>query len=222
MAGAVGAGVRRHRAFYAASQAVIRGLLRLFCGLRYEGAEHVPLEGGCLLAANHKSYLDPPTLGSGLRREIRYFAKRELFGVPILGFFVRAYGSIPVDRGAFDRRQLATALEVLQGGDALLVFPEGTRIRHRGYGDAKVGVAMLAIKAGVPVIPVHLSGTWEPRRSLFRRIPIIVRYGPPLRFAREDGEARRERYAEVTQTVMDAIRALEPGRDRIQGDATHS
>ncbi|MFN8549094.1 MAG: lysophospholipid acyltransferase family protein [Candidatus Eisenbacteria bacterium] len=196
------------RATYALSQWLVRVLLRIFCGLRYEGTENVPLEGACLLAANHKSYLDPPTLGSGLKREIRYFAKRELFSVPLLGTLIHHYGAIPVDRDAFDRRQLARALELLAAGHALLVFPEGTRIRRDGYGEPKVGIALLAEKARVPIVPVYLASTWEPRRSLFRRIPIVVRYGRPLPAPEEESESRRERYEETTRAVMAAIHAL--------------
>jgi len=200
------------RATYAASQWLVRLLLRVFCGLRYEGRENVPLEGACLLAANHKSYLDPPTLGSGLKREIRYFAKRELFSVPVLGTMIRHYGAIPVDRDAFDRKQLARALELLAAGHALLVFPEGTRIRREGFGEPKVGIALLAEKAGVPIVPVHLASTWEPRRSLFRRIPIVVRYGRPMPALVDEGESRRDRYEETTRAVMEAIRALSIAR----------
>ncbi len=199
----------RRRWSYSVSQWAARTIIHVMCGLRYEGTHHVPLIGACLLAANHKSYLDPPAVGSGLRREIRYFAKRELFSIPIFGPMIRHFGSIPVDRDAFDRKQLAKALEVLRSDQALLVFPEGTRILREGFGDAKVGVGLLALSTGVPVVPVHIRSSYEPRRSLFRRIPIVVRFGPPIRFSEGESESRRERYQEITDQVMAAIAALE-------------
>src|SRR5690606_4384817 len=96
----------RRRFYYAAAQAGFRAYHHLAFGFRVEGIENVPLDGPCLLAANHKSYLDPLAAGSPLPREIHYFAKRELFRIPILGPMIRAVGGIPVDRHSFDRQAI--------------------------------------------------------------------------------------------------------------------
>lgn len=200
-------GEPRRRFTYAASQAVIRLIVGTTCGLKYEGAGDVPQEGPLLLAANHKSYLDPPVVGAGLPREIRYFAKKQLFGLPLFGRLISHFGAIPVDRDNFDRRGLVRALELLRGGDALLVFPEGTRIRRSGFAEPKEGIGMLARKAGVPVVPVYIEASWDPRRSLTRRIPIRVRFGRPMVFSETDGSGR-EAYGEITRRVMAAIREL--------------
>jgi 1-acyl-sn-glycerol-3-phosphate acyltransferase len=181
-----------------------------------EGIENVPLEGGCLLAANHKSYLDPLAVGAPLRREIHYFAKRELFKVPILGPLIRSVGGIPVDRHAFDRKAIHRAQEALRGGSGMLLFPEGTRIRRATLAEPKEGVAMLALGADVPVIPVWVGHTWEPRRTLFRRIPVLVRYGPPIRFSVGARGGRRELYRTVSREVMEAIARLSPEPIRIE------
>ncbi len=197
---------RRER--YRVSQAAVRLYHHLLFGYRSFGVENVPLDGACILAANHKSYLDPPAVGACLPREIRYFAKRELFDMPVLGPLIRSYGAVPVDRAAFDRKTLRMALGILESGEALLVFPEGTRIRKPDLGQAKEGIALIADKAAVPVIPVWVGHTYEPQRGLFRRIPVEIRFGKPIQFEKEEGEDRREHYASMVDTIMTAIARL--------------
>jgi 1-acyl-sn-glycerol-3-phosphate acyltransferase len=194
---------------YRFAQVTLSALAHVFFGFRYEGRENVPLDGPCLFAANHKSYLDPPLLGAAAPREISYFAKKELFRIPLFGPMIRGYGAIPIDRAGFDRQGIEQALEVLERGGALLVFPEGTRIRRSGFGEPKVGIGLLALRSGAPVVPVHLASTWEPRRRGLRRIPVRVRFGAPLRFERTaSGPVARARYHEVALIVMAAIAAL--------------
>ena len=194
---------------YAFAQITLGALAHVFFGYRCEGQENVPADGPCLFAANHKSYLDPPLLGAGAPREIHYFAKKELFRLPLFGPMIRGYGAIPIDRDGFDRQGIEQALQVLERGEALLVFPEGTRIRRAGFAEPKVGIGLLALRSGAPVVPVYLASTWEPRRRWLRRIPVCVRFGAPLRFARmAPGPAARARYHEVALSVMAAIAAL--------------
>lgn len=200
----------RRRPYYAAGQALVRLYLRLFIGCRVEGIEHLPARGGFLLAANHKSYLDPPLAGGFVPRELRYFAKRQLFAVPVFGRLIRAYGAIPVDREGADRRAIADALALLARGEGLLVFPEGTRIRRRGFGEPKAGIGLLALRSGVPVVPCFIEASWEPRRSWRRRMPARVRYGPPFH-PRDPGRgAGRDRYVEAARAIMASIAALAP------------
>ena len=107
---------------------------------------------------------------------------------------IRGYGAIPIDRGGFDRQGIELALQVLERGDALLVFPEGTRIRRPGFAEPKVGIGLLALRSGAPVVPVHIASTWEPRRRPWLRIPVRIRFGAPLRFERTaPGPAARAR-----------------------------
>jgi len=201
---------RRSRAHYAAGQAVARLCLRLFVGCRVEGREHLPPQGGFLLAANHKSYLDPPLVGGFSGRELRYFAKRQLFAVPVFAGLIRAYGAIPVDREGADRRAIAVALALLADGEGLLVFPEGTRIRRRALGEPKAGIGLLALRSGVPVVPCFIEHSWEPRRSWRRRIPVRIRFGSPFH-PRDPGKAGgRDRYLDAARAIMAAIAALAP------------
>jgi 1-acyl-sn-glycerol-3-phosphate acyltransferase len=162
-----------------------------------------------LLAANHKSYLDPPLVGAGIAREIRYFAKKELFRVPLLGPAIRGYGAIPVDRSGFDRRGLECALDILAHGQGLLVFPEGTRIRGAGLARPKEGIGLLALKSGAAILPAYVESSWEPRRSLFRRIPVRVHFGRLFRPAGPaPGQLPRDRYREIAEEVMAEIQRL--------------
>lgn len=148
-------------------------------------------------------------MGAGARREFRFFAKKELFSVPLLSGLIRHFGAIPIDRSGADRRGVARALELVRSGEALLIFPEGTRIRREGFAEPREGIGLLALSANCPVVPVHVASTYEPRRSFFRRIPIVVRYGEPLRFASEGSPTeRRAQYGDVARRVMDAIARL--------------
>ena len=203
------AGTPARRAHYWLTQAAIRASARLLLGYSVSGTENIPRAGGFLLASSHKSYLDPLVVGAGLPRELRYFSKRELFANPLFGWLIRSYGAVPVERAGADRRALTLALQILDRGEGLIVFPEGTRIRRPGVGEAKPGIGMLAVRSGVPVIPCWAGSTWDPRRSLLHRVPVQVRFGPPLVFAApaEPAEARRA-YEDAASEIMAAIARL--------------
>jgi len=212
---------RRPRFFYRIEQWSIRTFAGLFWGLRVEGAERVPRGGPVILAANHKSYLDPPLIGALLPREIHYLAKRQLFDVPLFGAWVRASNAIPIDREGFDRRGIERALETIRAGNALLVFPEGTRIRREGLGPPKEGIAMLIARAGCAVIPVRLKGTWKGERRGAGRRGITVRFGEPLLFPPvPPGREGRSRFPEIAARVMESIAAAGAGRDEGPGRET--
>ena len=197
------------RPHYWLAQITIRASARLLLGYHVSGAENIPREGGFLLASSHKSYLDPLVVGAGLPRELRYFSKRELFANPLFGWLIRSYGAVPVERAGADRRALTLALKILEQGEGLIVFPEGTRIRRPGVGEAKPGIGMMAIRSGVPVIPCWAGSTWDPRRSLLRRVPVHVRFGPPLFFAAPTGPAETRRaYEDAALEIMAAIARL--------------
>jgi 1-acyl-sn-glycerol-3-phosphate acyltransferase len=197
---------------YRLAQVVLKAMGHLLFGYEVSGGENVPKDGAFLVAANHKSYLDPPLVGAGLPREICYFAKKELFRIPFIGSLIRTFGAIPVDRGGFDRRGLMMALDLVRSGQGLLVFPEGTRIRRPGFAEPKEGIGLLAVKSGAAVVPVLIRSTWEPRRSLFRRIPVRIDFGRPLDLpSAEEGQPARAHYERITRAVMEAIRNMSPG-----------
>lgn len=156
----------------------------LFFRLRVFDREKVPLRGPVLLASNHQSFFDPVVVSLGLSRQTCIMAREGLFRIPVLNALIRSLNAFPIRRGEFDREAIRNALEVLQRGEVLLVFPEGTRTRDGSLNPAKAGIGFLARKAGAPVVPVVIHGAWRAwpaHRALFRLfVPIRVAYGEPL------------------------------------------
>lgn len=217
--------------FYRFACFVVRAFYRGVWGLQVEGVEHIPPSGGFLLAANHTSYLDPPALGVTCPRRLRFMAKKDLFHNPLFGFLLRDLGSFPVERGESDRRALRTALDSLASGLGVVVFPEGRRSLDGTLLPGEPGVALLAARAQVPVVPAGIVGTrgvLEGRRFRPGSARIRVRFGPPLYPRPEDARARRERLQEFTDEIMAAIAALLPpekaasGSSLGQGSDSHS
>jgi 1-acyl-sn-glycerol-3-phosphate acyltransferase len=178
------------------------------------GTELVPRDGPLLLASNHSSLLDPPLIGSVLPRELDYMAKTELFRIPALGGLIKRLNAHPVDRSGSDSAALRLALRLLGDGRAVLVFPEGTRSTDGRLGPAHAGAGMLAALSGAPVLPVYIQGSDRalPRGAAVPRpVRVTVRFGAPIRFARERG---RSRYQEVSDEIMAAIGRLKTEAER--------
>lgn len=196
---------------YAILKPLVVALMRLYFRLDARGVEHVPASGPVLLVANHSSVLDPPIIGGACPRQLCFLAKAELFEVPLFGRLIRNLNARPVRREGSDSRALKDALRVLQAGQALLVFPEGTRGPEGPLREAKPGAGMLAITSGAAVVPVYIRGTGGalPRgRVLPRPARVLVRFGPALTFKAGEGEARRDRYREAAGQMMRAIAQL--------------
>ena len=147
------------------------------------GREHLPRSGPLLLASNHRSFLDPFLIGMLVRRPVYYMAKRELFERRWQAWVLNALGAFPVDRGAGDRAAMDTARAILERGDCVVVFPEGTRVRPGPLGEPRRGVGRLALETGAPVAPVAVIGTEHVRRGWrIRPRKVRVRVGRPLRY----------------------------------------
>jgi glycerol-3-phosphate dehydrogenase (NAD(P)+) len=168
---------------YRAARAVLLPFFLLYFRLQREGAEHVPSSGPLLLAANHRSFLDPFVIGALTRRPVYYVAKRELFSKRWQACVLGALGAFPIDRGAGDAEAMATARAILRRGDCVVIFPEGTRIRTRSLGAPRRGVGRLALETAAPVVPVAVLGTEAVRRGwLVRPRKVRLRCGAPVRF----------------------------------------
>jgi glycerol-3-phosphate dehydrogenase (NAD(P)+) len=147
------------------------------------GREHLPPSGPLLLASNHRSFLDPFVIGTMVRRPVYYMAKRELFEKRWQAWILNALGAFPVDRGAGDRDAMDTARAILERGDCVVVFPEGTRVRPGPLGDPRRGVGRLALETGAPVAPIAVIGTEDVRRGWrIRPRKVRIRVGRPLLF----------------------------------------
>jgi glycerol-3-phosphate dehydrogenase (NAD(P)+) len=174
---------------------IVRGVLQPFFHLYFRlsrvGREHVPLEGPVIFAANHRSFLDPFVIGTLIRRPMYYVAKKELFANRWQAWILNALGAFPIDRGASDQQSMATARQILERGDCVLMFPEGTRIRPGSLGRPKRGVGRLALETGAPIVPVAVIGTEDVRRGWrIRPRKIRIRCGSPLRFPRVESPSR--------------------------------
>jgi 1-acyl-sn-glycerol-3-phosphate acyltransferase len=149
------------------------------------GRDHIPAEGPVIIAANHRSFLDPFVIGTMTRRPMYYVAKKEIFRYRWLAWLLGAVGAFPVDRGAGDVDTIETAKAILARGEIVLIFPEGTRIRPGTLGRPRRGVGRLALETGAPVVPVAVTGTDGVRRGvLVRPRKVRVRAGRALHFPR--------------------------------------
>jgi 1-acyl-sn-glycerol-3-phosphate acyltransferase len=186
--------------------------------------ERVPLKGPVILAANHASFIDPPLVGSGVKREINYLARESLFRFPVIGAILRAVNSVPVDRDGGGAAGLKAILGRLLAGGGIILFPEGTRTRDGLLQPARSGIGLAVIKSDAPVVPVRVFGTFEAygRHSKFPHPhPIAVKYGQPILFEALRAEAKtcskprlKEIYQQVAGEIMAAIAKLEPCEDR--------
>ncbi|MFH1367539.1 MAG: lysophospholipid acyltransferase family protein [Elusimicrobiota bacterium] len=182
-----------------------RAIFRLMFGIiwRWEikGQENIPADGGVIIAPNHRSYADPPLTGSAMERPLHFMAKEELFGIPVLGFLINRTNAFPVNRGAGDVGAFKTALNLLENGETVLVFPEGTRAKDVDFRPAKQGAGMLACRAQVPVVPARIFG--NEKIGKFRKIRVI--FGKPLHPPKE---YTKDDYGEFSEAVMDEIKKL--------------
>lgn len=173
----------------------------LFYPCRTAGRQNIPRQGGCIYASNHESNIDPVLLPVVSPRQMRFLAKDSLFRNPVLGALIRCGGGIPLKRGAADRGALGEALRELKAGWPVLIFPQGTR----GGTRIQSGVGFLAVKSGVPVVPIYIEGTEKvlPRgAALPRRTSVRVVFGKPLVFLSDVD------YAQAAEQIMQAVRAL--------------
>ncbi|MEU0039016.1 MULTISPECIES: lysophospholipid acyltransferase family protein [unclassified Streptomyces] len=205
--------------YYVLKHVLLGPLLRLVFRPRIEGLEHVPPSGGAIVAGNHLSFSDHFLMPAILKRRITFLAKAEYFTGPgikgrLTAAFFRSAGQIPVDRSGKEAGQAAIreGLGVLRQGHLLGIYPEGTRSHDGRLYKGKVGVAAMALKARVPVVPCAMIGTFEaqpPGQKIPDLHPVVIRFGEPLDFSRYAGmENEKVILRAVTDEIMYAILAL--------------
>ncbi|RMG09866.1 MAG: 1-acyl-sn-glycerol-3-phosphate acyltransferase [Planctomycetota bacterium] len=189
--------------------------------LRHYGRAHVPARGAALLVANHPTYLDPWLVAYGVRRWVTWMAWEEAFSWPVIGWLVRSMGAFPVNTDRPAPSSYKAALEVLAQGRLLGIFFEGGRTRENEFGvdPPRAGAARLALRAGVPVVPVSIAGArraWPLHRRLPRPGRVCVYFHPPIDPRQVEGRHAREREARLNDQLLRTIAAALPpdGRHR--------
>jgi 1-acyl-sn-glycerol-3-phosphate acyltransferase len=203
-----------------------RTVFKCYFRWRVYNADRVPLDGAVILAANHASYLDPPLVGAGVKRSINYLARENLFRFPVMGWVLRQWQVVPVDRDGGGAAGLRAILDRLLAGGAIILFPEGTRTRDGKLQPARSGIGLTVIKSTAPVVPARTFGTFE-AYGRHLRLPhphrVSVKYGKPMSFEQLRAEAKvcskprlKEIYQQVADEIMAAIAKLEPFEDKAQ------
>jgi 1-acyl-sn-glycerol-3-phosphate acyltransferase len=193
---------------YTLVRILVTPLTLLLYRTRAIGRENVPRSGAVILAPNHFSQMDHFFCGVYLRRKIRFMAKSQLFGPPVLTYVFSHGGVFPVRRGHRDEEAFKTAFTILDQGGTLLVYAEGGRSRSGELGEVKPGIGRIALESGVPVVPVAIHGSASVRRWKRLRFPrVTVRYGEPMRFQVERSPSR-ERQLEVAEQIFAPVREM--------------
>jgi len=190
--------------FYAIVRWIVAGGSRVLYRAKIRGRENMPKSGGYVLASSHRSMMDIPFAAYLTTSRLRYMGKASLFKIPVLGWLFTVLGGFEVQRDGTDRKALRESIAMLQNGEPLLVYPEGTRQHGPKIEPLQPGAAYLALRAGVPIVPVGIAGTEEIFRSHGTHIPhfgpVVVVIGEPLYPRERDGSA-------VPRAEVDALTA---------------
>lgn len=191
--------------FYRFAAAILYPIVMLRFRLKIIGRERIP-DGAAIFCANHSSLWDPVLIGVGLsrRKPICFMAKKELFSYPIFGAMIRRLGAFPVERDSADLGTIRKSIAVLKDGKKLLLFPEGHRMRdgELKQHEVKTGVAMIATRANVPIVPIYLSSD---KRITHRTVLMVGE--PILPEAREGSNA--DNYKRIADAAFRSICAME-------------
>jgi 1-acyl-sn-glycerol-3-phosphate acyltransferase len=213
---------RGELAFYRFCRALVVGVSTGLWRLEVVHRDRLPATGSYVLAPSHRSVLDTPFVAAVTRRRIRFMGKAELWRPKWAATLFSALGGFPVERGIADRAALRSAVAALQGGEPLAVFPEGTRRQGPVVCDLHDGVAYLAARMRVPVVPVGIGGS-ERILARGRKLPrlgrVVIVVGEPLEPPVRDGPVRRSDVAALTGRLREALQALFDEAERRAGTA---
>ena len=204
--------------FYRTGWLLVRIIMFLYARVEVIGAENVPRRGGLIIVSNHLNNADPGMVGGFVGRRVVFMAKDEMFHWPIFGLYVRLIGAFPVRRFEADLRALRRAVQLVRRGEALVMFPEGTRSKTGSMTPGHPGTAMVALRTGAPILPVAVTGTEVVRlpsvffRS-FRLVRVRMVIGEPF-FLPSISRPKAEDYERCTEMIMGRIAALLPPQYR--------
>ena len=188
---------------------VTMGVYKLFYNFHIEGVENIPQDRALVMASNHRSYADPVILTMPMKKPVTYMAKEELFKNKLFGWFIRKLGALPVKRGTGDMQVIDDAVDILESGRHLVIFPEGTRSKDGKVGKGKTGVALIAARSGADVLPCGIIFEGE---KLHFRSKLTLRFGkviPAEEIAVTDGSPKELKAAKLR--IMSSITELVEG-----------
>lgn len=160
--------------FYKVIRGIVSGVCHALFRIKIEGRENIPSDENFVICSNHISAFDPPILGISMPFSVRFMAKEELFKNKLFGSLLKALGAFPIKRGKSDVGALKAAINILKNGENLVIFPEGKRSKDGNLNRGKSGAALIAIKAGVNILPVGIGGKY----GLLKKI--TVKIGKPV------------------------------------------
>jgi len=200
-----------HDLAFFALRTILGPAFTLVFRLKTHGQHHVPRKGAAILAANHASFLDPILIGMRARRPVRFLVAAEFYRDRRLHALLRSLGAIPVGGGAGMIRSFRRIAEVIRRGGLVGIFSEGGITRDGALKPFRAGAAVLALQMGVPVVPIHMNGTFQalPRYAKWPRcVPVTLRIGEPIHVAARRSPSSQE-IAALTESIRSAVRALE-------------
>ena len=180
-------------------------IYKLLFRISIKGISNIPLTGGVIIASNHASILDPPALGCVMPREVSFFAKKELFPVPLVGWFISYTKAIPVDRKGHSSNALKAIMKYLKKGRAVVIFPEGTKTKTGEFLKPKSGVGMAAVKADVPVVPCWIQGSFKAKPLASK---LTIHFLTPFRPDEIKAKTKKEHYLLVSERIIYDINKL--------------
>ncbi len=213
---------RLYKAIYRLTRWAFRVAFVPLMHLEVRGLENVPRRGALIIASNHLHNFDPEVVGAVIPRNVFFMAKKELFTVRVVGGFIRFFGAFPVDRGAADRAALRYAVHLVEDGEALLMFPEGTRSVTGKIEKVLAGAAFVAMRTGAPVLPVAVTGTESlpfdekaaaAGRRRRGRARVTVTFGKPFHIG-TGANGKQLTTAAATDEMMRHVAALLPPQYR--------
>jgi 1-acyl-sn-glycerol-3-phosphate acyltransferase len=203
---------RGNRFFYGVIRFIVIGVCRLYLRLRIVDAHKIPKTGTFILAPSHRSTVDIPVAAATTRRRLMYMGKDSMWKIKPIGKILTALGTFPVTRGSADLEALKRCIAVLERGDPLVLFPEGTRHKGRIIEPLFDGAAFIAYKTGVPIIPVGIAGSeeiWPPGTKLPRPRKCVAVVGDPIYPKNLNGaRATREMMSEFTVELQSALQTV--------------
>jgi 1-acyl-sn-glycerol-3-phosphate acyltransferase len=209
---------------------LVRFICRILFRIKFRGVENIPLTGACIITPNHQTFIDPIWLTIPVRRRVYYMAWARLFDIPGLGLLMRIFGAFPVKLDSVDPAAQREAIDLLNRGRALVIFPEGGRTTTRGLMPFKMGAFRMALTLGVPILPIAIQGgcdIWPVGRFLPRPGKLTVSYLPVIEVTRvvetiSNADLKRLARALAAQTaaVIEEARTGHKPIDSTEGNGT--